>query len=111
MPGNPFTEFMSAADRQARGLLGVPGVFRRAMKVYAEASVITSPAMEYYEYCSGGAEYVVKMTASVRKDAFPEGEAPEQGDFLTCHGMNYHVAGISTTSADPLWTLQLGIHK
>lgn len=111
MPGNPFTEFMSAADAESRRLLGVPGVFRRAMKIYAEPLVITAPAMEFYEYFSGGAEYVVQMNASVRKDAFPEGERPQQGDFLTVHGDTYHVAGISTTSADPLWTLQLGSHK
>lgn len=110
MSGNPFTVFMAAADAESRKLLGLPGIFKRAGKEYARMAVITAPAMEFFEYFAGGGEYVVKLTATVRKEDFGE-EKPQQGDLLSMGGDTYHVGGISTTVADPLWTLQLGVHK
>lgn len=109
MPGNPFFNFMAAGDAEARRLLGVPGMFRRAGVEYATATVICAPAMEALVYVSGGAEYQVKMTATVRKDDMAD-SAPRQGDLLTVNGETYQVAAISTSPADPLFTLQLGKH-
>lgn len=109
MAGNPFTEFMSAADAESRKLLGVPAIFRRGGKPYAEAVVICAPAVEMLVYVMGGAEYQVKLTATVRKDGMGE-YAPKQGDHIEVDGETYQLAGLSTTAADPLWTLQLAKH-
>lgn len=105
--GNPFTAFMSEADAQSRALLGVAGTLSRGRVQYASVQLICAPAMEQMIYLSGGAEYQVKLTATVRKDELEE--QPKQGDLVAVNGETYHVAGISTTGADPLWTLQLAM--
>jgi hypothetical protein len=48
----------------------------------------------------------VQQTATVRKDALA-GAEPKQGDIVTIGSAVYQVAAISTTAADPLWTLEL----
>lgn len=109
MAGNPFTAFMAAGDAEARRLLGVPAVFCHGPLPYAEAPVICAPAMEQMLYEHGGAEYHVKLTATVRKDALGS-ERVQQGDRVKVGGETYTAVGISTTGADPLITLQLAKH-
>ncbi|MBQ4594796.1 MAG: hypothetical protein IJA81_09195 [Akkermansia sp.] len=109
MAGNPFTAFMSTGDAEARRLLGEPAVLSHGPVAYASAPVICAPAMEQLVYMQGGAEYQVKLTATVRKEALA-GAAPRQGDRVTVGGELYTVAAVSTTAADPLFTLQLAKH-
>lgn len=106
MAGNPFTVFMAAGDAESRRLLGVPAVFCHGPLKYAEAAVICAPAMEQMLYEHGGAEYQVKLTATVRKEALGS-ERLQQGDRVIVGGETYTAAGISTTAADPLITFQL----
>lgn len=106
MTGNPFTDFMAAGDAEARRLLGVPGTISRGTEVYASVSLICAPAEERQVYLSGGAELEVQQTATVRKDALG-GNAPKPGDLVHTGGTVYQVAGVSTTAADPLFTLEL----
>lgn len=106
MTSNPFTAFMSEADAASRELLGVPGTMSRGRVQYAAPRLILAPAMEQLVYLAGGAEYQVKLTASVRKDAL-DGERPEQGDSVEVNGEVYFLAAVSTTAADPLYILQL----
>ena len=105
MTDNPFTAFMAEGDAQSRRLLGVAGTLARGRVVYATLPFICAPALEQLIYLSGGAEYQVKLTATVRKDDLQD--SPRQGDFATVNGETYTVAAISSTAADPLWTLQL----
>lgn len=109
MAGNPFTEFMAAGDAEARRLLGVPAVFCHGPLPYAEAPVICAPALEQMVYVQGGAEYQVKLTATVRKDALGSARV-QQGDRVIVGGETYTAAGISSTPSDPLFTLQLAKH-
>lgn len=109
MAGTPFTAFMAAGDAEARRLLGVPAVFGHGPLPYAEALVICTPAMEQMLYVHGGAEYQVKLLATVRKDALGS-ERVLQGDRIIVGGETYTAVGISTTVADPLLTLQLAKH-
>lgn len=109
MAGNPFTAFMAAGDTEARRLLGVPAVLSHGPLPYAEAPLICTPAMEQAVYMQGGAEYQVKLTATVRKDALA-GAAPRQGDRISVGGESYTVVAVSTTAADPLITMQLAKH-
>lgn len=106
MTDNPFTAFMVAGDDEARRLLGVSATLSRGAEVYASASLICAPAEERLVYLAGGAEMEVQQTATVRKDALA-GAEPKQGDLVHVNGTVYQVAGISTTQADPLWTLEL----
>lgn len=105
--GNAFTEFMASADEQARGLLGTAAQLRRGNIPYAEVNLICAPAMEMLVFMRGGAEYQVKLTATLRRDDL-RGMAPRQGDLVSVGGELYHVVAVSTTAADPLYTLQLG---
>lgn len=106
MTDNPFTVFMAAGDDEARRLLGVSATLSRGAEAYAEAPLICAPAEERLVYLSGGAEMEVQQTATVRKDALL-GAEPRQGDLVHVNGTVYQVAAISTTPADPLWTLEL----
>ena len=106
MTDNPFTAFMVAGDDEARRLLGVSATLSRGAEVYASASLICAPAEERLVYLAGGAEMEVQQTATVRKDALA-GAEPKQGDIVTIGAAVYQVAAISTTAADPLWTLEL----
>lgn len=106
MTGNPFTDFMAAGDAEARRLLGVPASLCRGTVEYAAVSLICAPAEERQVYLSGGAELEVQQTATVRKDALA-GAAPKPGDLVHTGGTVYQVAGVSTTAADPLYTLEL----
>lgn len=105
--GNAFTEFMASADEQSRGLLGTPAQLRKGNIPYAEVNLICAPAMEMLVFMRGGAEYQVKLTATLRKDDL-RGTRPCQGDLVSVGGELYHLLAISTTAADPLYTLQLG---
>ena len=106
MTDNPFTTFMVAGDDEARRLLGVSAVLCRGAEAYAEAPLICAPAEERMVYLAGGAEMEVQQTATVRKDALA-GAEPKQGDLVKLGGTVYQIAAISTTPADPLWTLEL----
>ena len=106
MTGNPFTDFMAAGDAEARRMLGVPASLCRGTEEYASVSLICAPAEERQIYLTGGAEMEVQMTATVRKDALGE-NAPNPGDLVHTGGTVYQVAGVSTTAADPLYTMEL----